>query len=158
MKKNWIKIAAAGALAAGLALAQTTPANSQAKTQPPAQTHSRFARRGMMRHRMMQQLNLTEAQQQQAKAIFQQARQSAQPEVQQLKENRAAMRAAVKADDSAKIQQLSATAGKLRGEIMASHATAMAKFYQTLTPAQRAKADQMAARVRAHNWRHATGA
>ena len=85
MKKNWIKIAAAGVLAAGLVFAQTTPANPQAKTQPPAQTHKRFARRGMMRHRMMQQLNLTEAQQQQAKAIFQQARQSAQPVVQELK-------------------------------------------------------------------------
>ena len=157
MKKNWIKIAAAGALAAGMVFAQTTPANSQAKTQPPAQTHSRFARRGMMmRHRMMQQLNLTEAQRQQAKTIFQQARQSVQPEVQQLKENRAAMRTAVKTDDAAKIQQLSATAGRLRGEIMAARASARAKFYQTLTPAQRAKADQMAARV--HSWRHATGA
>lgn len=156
MNKNWIKIAAAGALAAGLVFAQTTPANSQAKTQPPAQTHSRFARRAMMRHRMMQQLNLTEAQKQQAKAIFQQARQSVQPEVRQLRENRAAMRTAVKADDSARIQQLSATAGKLRGEIMASHETAMAKFYQTLTPAQRAKADQMAVRI--HNRRHAAGA
>ena len=156
MKKNWIKIAAAGALAAGLVFAQTTPATPQAKTQPQAQTHKRFARRAMMRHRMMQQLNLTEAQRQQAKAIFQQARQSAQPEVRQLRQNRAAIRAAVKAGDSAKIQQLSATAGTLRGEIMASRATAMAKFYRTLTPEQRAKADQMAARAR--NRRHATGA
>jgi Spy/CpxP family protein refolding chaperone len=156
MKKNWIKIAAAGALAAGLVFAQTTPAHPPAQTQPPAQTHNRVARRAMMRHRMMQQLNLTEAQRQQAKAIFQQARQSSQPVAQQLKQDREAMRAAVKANDSAKIQQLSATAGKLRGEIMATHASAMAKFYQTLTPEQRAKADQMAMRIR--NRRHATGA
>ncbi len=63
---------------------------------------------------------------------------------------------AVEANNTAKIQQLSASAGKLRGEIMATHATAMAKFYQTLTPEQRAKAEQMPARIR--NWRHATRA
>ena len=43
--------------------------------------------RGRMRQRMMQALNLTDAQKQQAKAIFQQARQNAQP-LEQLQENR----------------------------------------------------------------------
>ncbi len=146
MTNRWMKFAAAGALAAGMAFAQTTPAKPQAQNGP------RTERRAMARRHRFQALNLTDAQKQQAKAIFQQARQSAQPMVQQLKQDREAMHAAVKANDAAKIRQLSATEGKLRGEIMAVRENAMAKFYQTLTPEQRAKADHMASR------RHATGA
>ncbi len=138
MKRKWITFAAAGALAAGMIFAQSAPA------QPPKGTGTtHVSRQAMARHRMMQALNLTDAQRQQAKAIFQQAKQSAQPVVQQLKENREAIAAAVKADDTGRIHQLTATQGRLRGQAMAVRADAMAKFYQTLTPVQRAKAEQM---------------
>lgn len=147
MKNKWMSFVAAGALAAGMAFAQTAPAH------PQAQNGTRTERRAMARRHWMQQLNLTETQKQQAKTIFQQARESAKPIVQQLRQDRVAMHAAVKANDAAKIQQLSTTEGKLRGQIMAVHSGAMAKFYQTLTPEQRAKADHMATARR-----HATGA
>ncbi len=102
----------------------------------------------MFRPRMMQSLNLTEDQKTQAKAIFQQARQNSQPIVQELKQNREALAAAVKANDTAQIQSLSAKQGSLRGQLLTIHSEAMAKFYGTLTPDQKAKADQMQQRVR----------
>ena len=138
MKRNWIKFAAAGMLAAGMMFAQT------AATQPhPSNGTAHVHRRAMARRRMMQALNLTDAQKQQAKAIFQQARQSAQPTVQQLKQNREALAAAVKANDTAKIERLTAKQGQLRGQVMTIRAEARAKFYQNLTPEQRAKAEQL---------------
>jgi periplasmic protein CpxP/Spy len=147
MKRNWMKFAAAGALAAGMVFAQT------AVVQHP---HQGFARHGMVRRRMMKALNLTDAQKQQAKGIFQQARQTNQPVMQQLKQNREALAAAVKANDTARIEQLTAKQGQLRGQTMAVRAEAMAKFYQTLTPEQKTKADQLrqnakAARMARHN-------
>jgi len=138
MKRNWIKFAAAGALAAGMIFAQT------ATPQPHrANGAAHVNRRAMAHQRMMKALNLTDAQKEQAKAIFQQARQSVQPIVQQLKQNREALAAAVKVNDTAKIQQLSAKQGQLRGQVMTVRAEAMANFYQNLTPEQRAKSDQM---------------
>jgi periplasmic protein CpxP/Spy len=137
MKRNWMKFAAAGTLAAGIVFAQVAP-----KVPAGQGTHS-FARRAMGHQRMIQALNLTDAQKQQAKAIFQQSRQSVQPVMQQLKQNREALQAAVKANDTAKIDQLSATQGQLRGQVMAARAEAMAKVYQILTPEQRAKAEQL---------------
>ncbi len=138
MKSNLTRFAAVTALAAGMAFAQqATPAPQPAPGKPAAGTHARA------HHRMMQDLNLTDAQKQQAKAIFQQARQTAQPIRQQLRQNRQAMAAAVKANDTAQIQNLAATQGTLRGQAMAIRAQALAKFYTTLTPDQRAKADQM---------------
>jgi periplasmic protein CpxP/Spy len=138
MKRNWIKFAAVGTLAAGMVFAQVTTHKSTGE----AKAH--VAGRAMARrNRMMQALNLTDAQKQQAKTIFQQSRQSVAPVLQQLKQNRETLAAAVKSNDTAKIQQLSATQGQLRGQVMAARAEAMAKFYQTLTPEQRAKAEQM---------------
>ena len=70
-------------------------------------------RRAAMRRHLMEALNLTDAQKQQAKTIFQEARQSAQPLRQELRQNRQALAVAVKANDTAKIQQLSQTEGNL---------------------------------------------
>ena len=61
------------------------------------------------------QLNLTPAQQTQTKAIFQDARQSAQPVRQQLKQTRQSLRAAVQANNTAQIQQLAGTEGSESG-------------------------------------------
>lgn len=141
MKRRWITFAAAGALAAGMVFAQV----STPEPHKGAGT-AHVTRRAMARHRMMQALNLTDAQKQQSKVIFEQAKQSAQPVVQQLKQNRVALAAAVKAGDTARIHQITAAQGRLRGQMMAVRADAMAKFYQTLTPEQRAKADQLRVR------------
>ncbi|HWD00119.1 MAG TPA: Spy/CpxP family protein refolding chaperone [Candidatus Sulfopaludibacter sp.] len=116
-----MKFVAVGALAAGLVFGQVNHRH----------------------HKMMQSLNLTDVQKQQAKTIFQQSRQSVQPVAQELKQNREALASAVKANDTAAIEKLSATQGQLRGRMMAARAEAMAKVYQILTPEQRAKAEQM---------------
>ena len=143
MKRTLMSIAAVAALAAGMAFAQTPAAPQQP---PPGKSAMRPGT--MLRRRMVQALNLTAAQKQQTKSIFQQARVNAQPVAQQLKENREALAAAVKANDSAQIQSLSAQQGNLRGQVLAIRSDAMAKFYATLTADQRAKAEQIVQRVR----------
>ena len=142
MKRNVIHFVAAAAMAAGMAFAQAPATPAQ-----PAPGKTWHARRGAFQHRMLQQLNLTDAQKEQAKALFQQARQTAQPIAQQLRQNREAMAAAVKANDQAQIQQLAAQQGNLQGQLQAIRSGAMAKFYTNLTPEQRAKADQMHERM-----------
>jgi Spy/CpxP family protein refolding chaperone len=142
MKQHVLRFATVAALAAGMAMAQAPATPDQPGTgagtrQGPA------ARRGAMRQRLARQLNLTDAQKQQAKAIFEQAKQQAQPLAQQLKQNREALTAAVKANDTAQIHSLTAQQGTLRGQLMAIRSEAMAKFYTNLTPEQKAKADQL---------------
>ena len=78
----------------------------------------------------------------------QQAHQTAAPLQAQLKQGREALAAAVKANDSAHIQQIAGSQGTLRGQLMAVRASALAQFYQVLTPEQRAKADQVLQRIR----------
>ena len=84
-------------------------------------------------------LNLTPAQQTQAKSIFQSARQSGQPIRQQLKQTRQSLHAAVQANNTAQIEQLAATEGSQLGQLAAVRGTAMAKVYQILTPDQQQK-------------------
>jgi Spy/CpxP family protein refolding chaperone len=88
-------------------------------------------------------LNLTDAQQSQAKAIFEDARQSAEPVRSQLKQTRESLRAAVQSNNTAQIQQLSATEGSEIGQLSAIHSGAMAKVYQILTPEQQQKLASM---------------
>src|SRR5579863_6731419 len=85
------------------------------------------------------QLNLTPAQQTQTKSIFQDARQSATPLRQQLKQTRQSLRAAIQANNTAQIQQLAVTEGSEMGQLAGIHGTAMAKAYQVLTPDQQQK-------------------
>ena len=84
-------------------------------------------------------LNLTDAQQTQAKSIFDDARQSAQPIRQQLQQTRTSLRAAVQANNTAQIQQLATTEGSQVGQLTAIRSAAMAKVYQILTPDQQQK-------------------
>jgi periplasmic protein CpxP/Spy len=153
MKKQFIHFIGAGALAAGIAFAQVSPATPAPNTPSTATrgTHRDFMQKRMAK--LSQELSLTDAQKSQAKTIFSQARESAKPLRAQLKENRHALAAAVKTDNKAQIDQLSATRGNLMGKMAAIHSEAAAKFYQTLTPEQRAKADQLhqQARERWHN-------
>ena len=135
MKRILIGIAAVGALAAGLAIAQTTAA-------PQAGAARGKGVRAMVQKRMLKALNLTDMQKQQAKTILQSARQTAQPLAQQLKQDRAALTAAVEAGDSAKIQELSTEMGSLRGNVLGVRSLAMAKFYALLTPDQKTKAEE----------------
>jgi len=145
--KHLVKFATIAAMAAGLTFAQTTAPAAPAQPQS-GKTHAGM--RGAMRQRMMQRLNLTDAQKTQAKAIFQQAKQNAAPLREQLKQNRAALSAAVKANDVAQIHSLSLQRGNLEGQMLGIRSEAQAKFYANLTPDQRAKADQMRQNFKAH--------
>jgi Spy/CpxP family protein refolding chaperone len=96
-------------------------------------------------------LNLTPAQQSQAKSIFQGARQAGQPVRQQLQQTRQSLRAAIQANDAGQIQQLAATEGSEVGQLAAIRGAAMAKVHQILTPDQQQKlASLQQARHAAH--------
>lgn len=115
-------------MGAWMAVAALGTAGLFAQTPPTARHnhHGRFA----------QQLNLTDAQKTQMKSIFQAARQSAAPVRQQLQQTRQSLQAAVKAGDSAQIQQLSATEGTEMGQLTAIRASARAQMFKMLTPEQ----------------------
>ena len=157
MKRQILKLAAMGSMAAGMifAQAQTAPAGQgnqaqQGQAKPGAHGWNAMRNhRAAMRQHMMAALNLTPDQKTMAKSIFGQARQASQPVRTELRQNREAMTAAVKANNTAQIERLSAERGKLTAKLTTNRGEAMAKFYQVLTPAQRAKADQMQARFQA---------
>lgn len=143
--KRTLTVIAGAALAAGMMLAQT------------AAPHPNY--RAAAHQRMMQALNLTDMQKEQAKAIFQNARQSAAPLRAELKQDREALRAAVKADNVGQIDRLSAQQGQVMGKLMTVRTEAMAKFYKELTPDQKAKAEQLHQQWRQqHSTRTRTGA
>jgi Spy/CpxP family protein refolding chaperone len=134
MKRVLTGIAAAAIFAATFAIAQTAT--------PPTAAATGQGVRAKVQRRLLQALDLTDAQKQQAKTIFQSARQTVQPLAEQLKQDRTALAAAVKAGDSAQIQQLSTAIGTLRGNVLAARSQAMAKLYALLTPDQKAKAEE----------------
>jgi Spy/CpxP family protein refolding chaperone len=138
MKRNLMKFATVVAMTAGMALAQQAPANPQPPANAPA--HRPWAR---MRQRTMQALNLSDAQKQQAKTIFEETRKTTEPVRAQLRQNRQAMAEAVKADNSAEIRKLARTEGDLRGRLIAARGEARARFYNILTPEQRAKVEKL---------------
>lgn len=142
MKRNWMKLATVAALAAGIALAQAPVTNPE--TQP---THRQGAARGNPRRHMFQALNLTDAQKQQAKSIFAEARKSTEPIRLQLQQNRQAYRAAVKTNDQNQIASLAKSSGDLRSQLKAARTQTMAQFFQILTPEQRVKAEKMQVRM-----------
>jgi Spy/CpxP family protein refolding chaperone len=143
MRNKFLMFLATGALGAGMALAQAPAANTAPSGQSNAtqRAHRDFLQQRLVR--LTRQLNLTDAQHAQAKTIFTQARDTAKPVRQQMRENRMALRAAVKADNTSQIQQLATARGTLMGKMAAIYSDAAANFYQDLTPAQRAKADQL---------------
>lgn len=148
-RNSFIKIAAVAALAGGMAFAQTQTNNSQPA---PAEIHQghRAGARGRLQQ-LAQSLNLTDSQKQEARTIFQQARKSARPVRQELRQSREALSAAAKAGKTnADIEQLAGNEGRLMGQLAAIRTEASAKFYQMLTPEQRAKADQMHQQFRNH--------
>ncbi|HLJ50619.1 MAG TPA: Spy/CpxP family protein refolding chaperone [Bryobacteraceae bacterium] len=139
--KNLFKIAGASVLAAGMLFAQSVTD----QTAPPAngaQPQHRHVR-ARMGQRMAKYLNLTPDQQANAKQVYAQARQESQPVRQQLKQDRQQMRAAVKAGDTAQINSLATAEGPLLAKLAAIRSTAFSKIYSTLTPDQKAKADNM---------------
>src|SRR3974377_259157 len=112
MRRHFILLAAVGALAAGSIFAQAT-----APTAKPGMM------RGECHQRMIESLGLDDTQKQQAQEIFQTARVKPQPLMQQLRQDRQVLKAAVEAGDTAKIQQLSQQIGSLQGQALALRST-----------------------------------
>jgi Spy/CpxP family protein refolding chaperone len=142
MKPHLFQFAAVTALAAGMALAQAPATGTR-----PAPQRVPFAHPVFGHEQMMQALNLTTVQQQQANTIFGDARHKAEPIRQEMRQNREALHAAVKANNTSQIERLSSHQGELQGKALAIRSEAMAKFYAILTPEQRTKADQMLSRM-----------
>src|SRR5258705_8074074 len=106
MKHSLLNIAGVAALAAGMAFAQTPPAQ-------PAQPGS-GGQHGAMMNRFGADLNLTDAQKQQARAIFSQSREASQSIREQIRQNKQALAAAVKAGaPDAEIDKLASNLGPL---------------------------------------------
>ena len=157
MKNNLVRFVGMAALASGMMFSQAPAPPAQPES--PAQRWQQ--RRGQMFDRMATRLNLTDDQKQQARSIMQSARESAQPITQQLKQNRQALRDAVKAGKTdADIDQLAASTGTLMGQATAIRTKAFAKVYAMLTPEQRTKADQLGGHgmfMRGHGRGHGAG-
>ena len=122
-----LNIAGVAALAAGMALGQSGPAHSL-----------RRAGQGATMQRLAADLNLTDAQKQQVRAIFSTSRQAARPVEDQIRQSRLALAAAVKSGASdADIDKLSNSLGPLLAQASAIRAKSFAKFYGTLTQDQK---------------------
>jgi Spy/CpxP family protein refolding chaperone len=134
MTHKWFRFLAVPMMAGGMFLAA-----GQTATQPAGRPN-----RG---ERIANYLNLTDAQRAQAKAEFQATRASTQPARQQLKQVRQQMFQAMQANDTARIAQLSSQAGAIKGQLLAARTSTMAKLYASLTPEQKAKADQLPAHL-----------
>lgn len=128
----------AGAVALGLAAGTLAVAQSNGNTPDGRPRHGqRLLRMATMA------LDLTSAQQDQAKTIFSQAEQANAPLAAEAKRVHEQMAEAIKANRTAEIDTLAASQGRLVGQMAALHAKAMAQFRQLLTPEQQAKADTL---------------
>ena len=122
-------------IAAILAAVIAIPASAQTPPKPPSAAE-------MAQHKvktLTTLLNLTSAQQQQAQTIYGDAAKSQQTLFAGEKQAREALRAAVKSDDTATIDQVAATLGQSMAESTAIRAKADAAFYQILTAEQQSK-------------------
>jgi Spy/CpxP family protein refolding chaperone len=133
-------------------LGQTTAPPAQGQQGQPGQQRGPWGqgqRRGQMMtpeqrlDRLATELNLTPQQRTQAQNLMNQARQQSEPIVAQLKQIRQQLATAVKTNNTADIDKLSANQGVLIGQLTAIHTKAMAQGYAMLTPEQKQKADQL---------------
>src|SRR5258708_37462199 len=138
MTNRLMRVAGLGALATGMIFAQSGP-------QGPAQTapRARKAARAHAGKRLANYLNLTPEQRAQVKQIMAGARQEGAPLRQQMRQNRQALAAAIKAGNDAQIDQITRTEAPAMAQLAGIRAHAKEKIYATLTPEQKAKADQM---------------
>ena len=88
-------------------------------------------------------LGLTAAQQQSATTIFTNAANSSKSIHENLKDAHQKLETAIHSNDTAAIDSLSTNIGNLTAQMVASEAKAHAAFFQTLTPEQQTKAQQM---------------
>ena len=139
MKRYLVTLTAIGAMAAALAIAQTT-STTTAPAAPVLRAH--------LQKQLIKALDLTAAQKQQARTILQATRQQVQPLAAQLKQDRQTLSAAIQAGDTAKIPQISTAMGILQGQVLAIRSAGKAQFYALLTPDQKSKAVEFEQKAR----------
>src|ERR1051325_8196599 len=88
-------------------------------------------------------LSLTAQQQQQATTLLTQVESNAKTVHDQMRTAHQNLNTAIKNNDTAAIEQISNTIGNLTAQQTATHAKAMATFYQTLNPDQQSKFIEM---------------
>jgi len=108
-----------------------------AQTQQATPKHDRFM------SEIETVLAMTPQQKDQVRTAFRDARQSAAPIRQELRQTNKALEAAIKSDDTSQIQRLSSTEGQEIGQLMAIRGSAFAKVYNTLNPDQKTKAEAL---------------
>ncbi|HEY7390661.1 MAG TPA: Spy/CpxP family protein refolding chaperone [Bryobacteraceae bacterium] len=140
MPNSFLRHAAVITLAAGVVFAQgpngsqSSTAGTQAEGQDTVSRHL---------EKLAQVFDLTDSQKEQARTMFDQAEQSAKPVQQESQQNLEGLAAAAKSGKSeGDIQKLAQEEGRLLGQLLAIRTQAWAKFYQILTPEQRAKVEQ----------------
>lgn len=131
MRTNLLKIAAVLAVMSVLVAAQ--------HRQPPDPAQM------VQRHidRLTKELSLTPQQQQQATTLLTQVVNNQKTIHEQMRTAHQNLLLAIKNNDTAAIDQNTSTIGNLTSQQLASHAKAMATFYQTLTPEQQTKFQDM---------------
>jgi Spy/CpxP family protein refolding chaperone len=92
---------------------------------------------------LAKELSLTPDQQTKVRAIFADTHQSAQALEPKMREERDALKMAVKAGNDYEIDRIIQQNSQLNAEFEAMHVKAMAKVYALLTPAQKTKFDQL---------------
>lgn len=97
---------------------------------------------------MTARLNLSQDQQTKAHSIFAKAREQEKALQPKLREERMALRTAVKADNEGQIDHILQQNSQLNTQAREIHTKAVAQFYQVLNPSQKAQFDKMAA----HRW------
>jgi Spy/CpxP family protein refolding chaperone len=143
-----LSLFAIGGMIVSTAAAQTPAPADQSTAQPTQMKSHRRAMGGPQMARLTKQLNLTVDQQNQARAIFQAARQQAKSVAPQVRTERQQMADAIKSGNEAQIDQITQQNAQLNSSTRASHAKAMAKFYSILTPDQKTRFDTLRANGR----------
>lgn len=115
-------------------------------TTTPAPAEGRAGRGMHKMGRALEALNLTDAQKEQARAIFQGQREATRDVRDQMRQVSEQLRAAEEANDVARIQALSAQKGELEGRLRVAHADAQRRFKALLTPEQQTQLDQLQTR------------
>ena len=103
----------------------------------------------MVQHRvnfLARHLSLNAQQQQQAAAIFSNMQNDAKNTHEQMRTAHENLKAAIQKNDTAGIEQAANTIGNLTAQMAAAHGKAQAVFYQTLTPEQQFKMNELESR------------